>query len=329
VYATSFYGGGRAFDSSAIVTLGADQQIANAQFPMTRGGTIAGRVVGAPNVPLANAIVSAYNVDGTLHSSAATNSQGEYQLVVAPGQYKLAASDTTFTWASQFHGGHTNFRATDVLFVNVGQALSGLDFALLRGGRFTGKVTVNTQPAEKIVVAAYDATGALVASATTGADGRYNLITPPGAYRLLAFDNQLRYANGFDGGAASFEAIVPRSIAGGATTVVDFALSLGVKVTGFVRDESQTPLNGIEVFALDSLGHRVGGGVSSDGSFGFVVPAGSYRFIAIDPERRHVMTYFPGALTFAEATIVVVSQAQAPSLSFVLREVTRRRAVRH
>ncbi len=328
-YAPSFYGGGRAFDRAAIFSLSADQQIANARYPMTRGGTIAGRVVGAPDTSLAHAIVSAYNSDGTLHSSAMTNSRGEYQFVVAPGQYKLAASDTTFTWASQFHGGHTNFRAADVLFVNVGQALRGFDFTLVRCGRFTGFVTANAHPAEKIVVAAYDATGALVSSATAGADGRYILITPPGAYRLLAFDNQLRYANAFDGGAASFEAIVPRSIAAGATTAVNFALSLGVKVTGFVRDESQTLLDGIEVFALDSAGQRVGGGVSSDGSFALVVPAGSYRFMAIDPERRHVTTYYPGVPTFVEATVVVVSQAQAPSLSFVLRDATRRRAVRH
>lgn len=326
-FATGFLGGTAAFETSTVLTLSAGAQT-SAQFALSRGATISGRVLDAAGNPVANVIAAAYNLDGTLHASAVTNANGTYELLVAPGTYKLVVFDSGMVYATRFFGGARDFASASAVGLAAGQALGGFDFSIVTGGRVIGTVRDGSQPREGITVGAYDAAGLLVATTVTNASGSYALVLPPGDYRIVAFDQDLRYAASYDGGANSFDETLPRTIDPGRTVVADIALRRGMIVSGDVIDVNGGLLSGVNVFALDGAGNRVAGAVSVDGTFSMAVPAGTYKFVAVDGSGRYAVTYWKNAKTLAAAESVTVSN-QAPRLSFVLEQVMRRRAVRH
>jgi hypothetical protein len=309
VYATSYYDGTSSFEAANVITLSAGEQRTNVQLALIRGVRISGHV-NAPNL-----VIGAYNLDGTLHASTTSDAGGNYTLVVAPGDYRIAVSDPSLTFATLFYGGAIDFRVALRLTVN--SDASGIDVTLPRGGRVSGTVGQ-----EGIVVGAYNEAGVLVASARTGADGRYALVVAPGMYRLVAFDPALNFATSYAGGATSYETTVPVAVAADATITADFMMLRGVRVSGSVSDPHGGAIDGVEVFALDANGNRAAGAVSNDGAFTIVVVPGRYRFVAIDPTRR----YAPSVVS-AEVTVV---QGQTPApIALTLQAASRRRAVRH
>ena len=315
-YAPGYYGGVNAFEKSTVVTLSGGQQT-NVQIALTRGATIAGRVRDSSGAAIANVTAAAYNLDGTLHASATTNASGAFELLVAPGTYKLVVFDAQLTYATRYFSGAHDFASSGPVGVAAGQKLSGFDFTIARGGRISGTVRENGTPRGGITVGAYDVTGVLTASTVTKSDGTYAFVVPPGDYRLVAFDPELRFAPAYAGGATSFDQTVPRSIAANTSATIDFSLRRGVQVSGDVIDASGHGLSDVTVFALDAAGNRVAGAITVDGAFSLAVPAGTYRFAASHPGY---------SLMWVDE---VISESHAPRLLLILETAARRRATRH
>jgi hypothetical protein len=321
VYATGYFAGKRSFAAADVLELIAGRTLPGVQLALVRAGIAAGRVTDANGVALAGITVAAYNLDGTLQAATTSGANGAYELAIAPGEVKLAAFDPALTYAADFFSKRGSFAQADVVTIAGGQRVTGYDFILFRAGRFSGTVTdaVTLQPLAGVHVAAYDANGFLVAEAVTSANGAYAIAVRPGAYRLLAFDDQLRYVTRYAGGSRTFEGTVPRNVDAGATAALNFGLLRGVKVTGTVTDSAGRPLSGIEVAVLDAVGEHVAIAVSSGGTFGVVLPADSYRFVAHDPEGRLLDV----------TKNVVVAEGQFPTVSFVLTGAGKRRAAKH
>lgn len=327
VFATTFHVASKSFEASNVLTVRSGEQLRDVRIALARGGTITGHVSAGPGI-----VVLAYNPDGTLHTEAVTGADGNYVLVAAAGEYRVVATDPAGVYASEFYSGTQSFPTAQPVFVTVGAPTTGVDFSLDRAGRFLGRVTrsLTSQPLADITIAAYAAAGVLTGSTRTGADGRYVLILPEGSYRVLAFDEELTFATAYAGGAKTYESTMPAALAPGATVTADFAMTNGVRVTGQVTDTQGNGLSGVEVFALDAVGERVAAGTSNDGAFVFVVPSGAYRFVAIDPSRRHAIRYYPDAVRFEDAAVVSILPGQSAPLAFSLPAGTaRRRAVRH
>lgn len=330
VYAPGYFGASRSFETSNFLIADAGASVTNIHFALVRGGTVSGRVRDAAGAPAGNVTVAAYNLDGTRFTSVQTKADGTYQLVLAPGAYKLAVFDPQLVYATRFLGGARDFATTGTAGVAAGQQVAGVNFTVVRGGRVTGTVRDGATPVAGITVAAYDASGLLAASATTTADGTYALVVPPGDYRIVAFDAGLTFAASYDGGANSYDETVPRGVAAGATVTADIALRRGGLVHGETVDAAGNLVDGVEIFALDLAGRRVGGAMSVSGSFSIAVPPGTYKFVAIDPRGRYAITYFQHAATLAAATPVTVRETPPAELRFVLDPAPlRRRGVRH
>lgn len=316
VYATGYSGDSRAFETAQVIDVAAGEQRTGFRLALARGVRISGRV-NAPNL-----LVAAYNLDGTMHAQTTSDANGNYTLLVAPGEYRIAVADPSQTFATLFYGGATHFRNARTLTVTAD--VNAIDVTLPRGGRITGVVrdAVSNAPLAGMAVAAYDESGLAIASGTTDADGRYSLVAAPGNYRVVAFDPRLQFATSYAGGASSYETTLPLTLAANATVTADLAMRRGVRVTGSVTSSGGAPLDGVEVFALDAAGNRVAGAVTSGGTFTIVVIPGTYRFVAVDPLGR-----FPAGTPSAAVTIL---QGQTPlPVDLVLQSVARRRAVRH
>lgn len=321
MYGPSYYSGKRSFTNADVVELIAGQTMPGVQFALGRAGVLGGRVTNAAGAALVGIVVAAYNADGTLHTSTTTDTDGRWELAVAPGAIRLAAFDVALSYVTEFYAQRQSFAIADAVNVAAGDRISNFDFSLDRGGRFTGVVTdaVTNQLLGGIRIAAYDSAGLLVGEATTRSDGTYAMVVPAGAHRLLAFDEQLRYATAYAGAARTFEATVPRQVDAGATATANFALVRGVKVTGTVKDRAGASLGGIEIFALDMAGNHVASTVANAGAFSLVVLPENYRFLARDPAGRYVDA----------TTTVVVREGLPTEIAFVLSGASKRRSARH
>jgi hypothetical protein len=315
VYATAYHDGSRSFEGASTIVLAAGEQRNNLQLALTRGARIAGHV----NAP--GFVVAAYNLDGTLHASTTSDAAGNYVLVVAPGDLRIAVSDPSLVYATLFYGGAAAFRFASTLSVT--GDLAGIDVTLPRGGHVSGTVRGPTFHAlSGINVAAYDAAGIEGAPAISGIDGRYTLVVAPGVYKVVAFDSQFELAASYTGGATSYETCPPLTVDAGAVTTDDFTMRSGVRVNGVVLSPGGDALTGMEVYALDPAGNHVGGATSKSGAFTIAVLPGTYHFVAVDPFRR----YAPAD----PSPDVLVDVGQTPPVvTLTLKSITRRRSVRN
>jgi len=292
---------------------------------------VEGRVIDATTgAPIAGIVVAAYNNDGTMRTFVTTDANGRYVLLLPSGNFKIGAFDPAQNYATEFHPQQVSFALATAISSMPGQTLTLPPFLLLQGGRLSGVVTdlVTGARISGAGVSAYTTEGNLVATTTSSAAGAYRLVLPPGTYRVIGFDPQLRYAPAYPNGASSFDTAPTITITANVDATTDLALPRGTIVKGRVVDEAGRPAEGCEVSALDLTGRRVASAITArDGSFQLALVPGAYKFVAVDPAGRYDRVYYGGA-SFADAAIVTVAASGAPRLTLTIHLPARRRIVR-
>ncbi|HSP13763.1 MAG TPA: carboxypeptidase-like regulatory domain-containing protein [Thermoanaerobaculia bacterium] len=331
-FAAGYLNAASSFDSSPAFNLAGGQVRTDLNFRLEPGGRVAGRVIDAASGSgLRNMTIAAYNNDGSLRTFVNSDGNGDFVLLLPGGDFRIAAYDTTLVYATEFYSQSKSFAAATAVATSVGQTVTLQPFTLSHGGRLTGAAVDQSTGARisGIAIAAYDGNGFLVGTSLTFSTGTYRLVLPAGAYRVVAYDPQLRYASAFAGSAANFDLISPLNIAVDADTTLNFTLQRGTLVTGTVVEESHEPVPDIEIYALDLNQNRVTSAITgSDGSFRLSLIPGSYKFMAVDPNGRYGTSYMGGS-TFSSAVTIIVDAAGAPKLTMTVQPPARRRAVRH
>lgn len=195
-------------------------------------------------------------------------------------------------------------------------AVSAVD---LRAANISGTVRSSASGAllQAMTVAAYDATGSVVASATTDANGRYSMTVSGGQGRVLAFDPAQTYATAFDSGADSFESSPVLNLSASAT--VDFQMQRAGSIVGTVF-VANAPSFGITVAAYNPSGTRRGSTkTNAAGSYTLPLPAGSFRLAAYDDAEKLTPVFYPAKSSFEDATAVPVTAGQSTrDIDFIL-----------
>ncbi len=340
VYAPLFFARAESFEVTPFLVVADGERRSGLDASLSRAGYVSGRIVEASTrSPLGSVVVALYNVpSGTRRAFATTGSNGDYALAVTPGTYKLGAYDPARVYAARFYLDDPTFVSATPLTIAAGQTLTRFDIALPKAGRVQGRVTDASSGGalQSITVAAYDSHGVLVGTATTSANGDYELIVAPGTYKMTAYDNALIFANGYLDDAVNFD--LTRSTTMGAGQVLsgqDFRLVRGARVTGSVSVAATgEALAGIVVTAYDSRGIAIQSATSGrDGSFNFALPPSNYRFVAADPIRRYETLFHPSSTTFSGSVEYVLRAGDVLNpLAFRVvpqANLSRRRSVRH
>src|SRR5437867_5122341 len=273
---------------------------------LTAGGlsaaTIAGTVTDADfKNPVGRMIVAAYTESGILQSTTTTDSQGRYVLGVPAGGYRILAYDQAGFYATSFGNGAESFETTPA--VNAIDSVTGINFALHRGGTISGLViAIGAGPLTGITVAAYNLSGTRRGFTQTDSRGLYSLVLPPGQYKLAAFDESGAFAlRFFDAG--SFAAATPVTVVAGQPTAgIIFQVELAGHLSGLVLDaDTHVVLPAIPVIAYTPDGIMAAANSISDaaGNFSLSVPAGSYKVVAADPMRIYATGYVDDANSFS------------------------------
>ncbi len=171
------------------VTLERDTPI----FPLlTPSYSVAGTVRGTGGAALADVTVNLLGADGAVFVSARTGADGNYARTAPTGDYRLqfVAGGASGGYIGGFYA--TGGVASTGGAVRVGTQDAARDVTLTLGARFSGTyggaagASVAAGGIAGVVVSVYDASGAVVTGAVSGADGSY-LTAPavvPGSYRL-------------------------------------------------------------------------------------------------------------------------------------------------
>ncbi len=156
---------------------------------LTMGGSVAGRVRGEGEVPLAEVTIRAESADHRVSTS--TGEDGSYLLPrLPPGEFLLSAGTRDQRYVPAYHPEASLREDARPVAVEQRRNLTGIDFVLQRAGAIRGRIRAlkGMEPLEGIRVAA-EKEGASPIARVVASDslGRYRLAgLSPGSYRLSA-----------------------------------------------------------------------------------------------------------------------------------------------
>jgi hypothetical protein len=264
-----WYNGGSSFATATPVTVAAGQDLAGINATVIKGATISGKVTAPIGVELRKTVLYGATVAAT-------------EVQVYP-----AGSSTTQIARADVAADGTSFDTARALTVTAGQALTGINPALVAGSTISGKVTgggANTP------VSVLNASGTVLKNGYAGADGTYSVSgLAAGSYKVAfnrASGQSVAEAQFYNNKPESAGVGVAQTLAVGASQKVaniNAALVTGGTVTGLLKDKTGKPLAQSQVHAYSRDGRLITRSGSTDSSGRFSVAGlstGNYYLVA-------------------------------------------------
>ena len=208
------------------VVIGSDTDAINAVF--SSGGGISGRVVDKDGNGIQDVTVSAH-ADSSVQASVPTDANGNYQMRLLSGTYRIAFSPPLWTYLDQWYNGKADLSSADDVIVLAPVIKENINAVLSKYGSISGRV-VDTAgvgiPGIRAVF--YNATTQTVErGADTDSAGTFNSgALPSGGYKLF-FDSQSQaYANQWYNNETDFQRaavvqVTTDQLTGGIDVVLD------------------------------------------------------------------------------------------------------------
>jgi hypothetical protein len=305
--------------------------VTNVNFSLiaTGTGSITGTVTDATNNGVLNGInVQLLGPNGQFVTSTSTNASGVYTFnSVNTGSYYLRTNATLLqngtSLVGQLYNGVTCLNCQvqtsggTLVTVNVGAAVSGINFALAHGGAISGTITA-APSAAGIGVIAFNSAGVNVGSSSTNQSGVYTIGgLPAGTYYVRTnstvssanpnnpvYVNQLWQGQSCPQAGCVVTSGTPVVVANGATTSgINFNLAQGGVISGRVSDANPNPIvtgfNAVAVQIFSSSGVNLGTVVSD--------PSGLYRTAAL-PAGNYFLRTNANAIFVNNQTFAFVDQ---------------------
>jgi hypothetical protein len=238
-------------------------------------GQIAGTIAdSATALPIGGVAVTIYDASGAAIGTATTAADGTYKTTTGlqAGSYYLRTT-TSPGYLYQIYGGTTCglscpsvTTGTPVTLAANDSSASGINFALVKGGRIAGAVTAASSgaPIANCYVYLYSNGGAFLTSMATDATGVYEssgIALPSGDY-YVRVSAPYGYVSQLYSGLNSWTSVTsgtPVPVTAGATTPnISFSLQTTPVITGTVKDAiSSGPISGVSVSVYNSVGSYV------------------------------------------------------------------------
>ncbi|MEO6259187.1 MAG: carboxypeptidase-like regulatory domain-containing protein [Thermoanaerobaculia bacterium] len=202
-YAPRFHASSTTFRGATSVTVLRSQTVL-VDLSLDRSARVSGRVFDpTTGAGIGSILVSAYDSSGNLAATVTTSASGSYLLGLAAGSYRLVAFDPSLRYATGYPQLAATFEEAPAYDL-VAEATRSVDFALNKGTRVTGTVVDPSRtPLSGIEIGALSTNGNRVAT-TTARNGAFDLVLPPGSYKLVAIDPRGRYGTLYFNSAGSF-----------------------------------------------------------------------------------------------------------------------------
>lgn len=270
-----------------------DGRAAKVNFALKPGGRIEGTITNAAtSLPLYDFYLNVYTSDGEQVAYAYSNNEGNYRVEGLPTGSYFVLTRYSYPYIDELYNnipcahGDCNVESGTPVSVKEGATTSGIDFALMEGGKIRGTVTHGGLPLEYISLLAFNSSGRWVADAFTDANGEYELMgLTTGDYYVAADGHSTNYLGEvYDNISCPWIVCdpldgtpVPVTI-GSVTPNINFDLQVAGSIEGRITDRSGLiPIAGTTV-TIDS-GDLIYAYEYTDGNGNYSVyglPTGSY-----------------------------------------------------
>jgi len=324
-YISEFYNDKIYWEEADDVFVSAGKETPNINFALLPAGIISGRVTSEYGDPLAGLWVDACEYDTESYcSSAETNEDGYYSILLPPGEYWVQVS-VEQDWIGQVYDVDPQDGVPDRVAVIVGEDTAGIDFELLAAGTISGRVTSEYgDPLAGLWVDAceYD-NQSYCGSAETDDDGYYSILLPPGEYWVQIFPETDWIGKVYDVDPQDGEPDRVAVMVGEDTAGIDFELLAAGMISGTVTtvdvEGNTVPVTELWVDAChESVSLEMWGnsplcnGAQTDQDGFYTIPRllpGNYRVVTWGNNDLSLQFYF-GVLNYYEANLVTVEPGQ-------------------
>jgi len=294
-YVSEWYNNATDCNLATPVPVTVEQVTENIDFSLEQGGIISGRVADLADQPLSMITIDVvdHKCNGNWYG-AATDPNGEYGVVVPPGDYYVRAYASPFhqnyllEWWDGGNGTPDCNLAAPVAAV-VGQPTGNIDFALGPGGSVSGKVTdADGNGIANLHMAAHSQAcgGNWLGGTETDQNGDYRIAgLPQGDNYIHACGScsGLSYVDEWYNNVINCNEASPVSVAVGQDTPnIDFSLTQGGTIEGRVTDLSGHGLPNVCVTAFANRCWQDWSGsgqTDAEGNYSFQAPAGDYYVV--------------------------------------------------
>ncbi len=301
------------------VEVTAPDTITDVDFALAGGATLSGKVTGPGGAPLENITVFVRNVEGSYQEYVYTDASGNYEAKGLPaGDYLVHFRPSNYI--PERYNNRPENGQSDLIAVPAQGTVTGIDAELALGSSVRGRVTDKATglPIEGVFVEVLDLNGSRVETDFTKADGTYQTpeTLPSGQY-LVRFNANSNYASctyvsAYYGGALRQEDAARVTVSAPTPAVaIDAELTRGSILFGRLTDQSTgAPITSGAVTVFDAQGRVVNNGIVTFLGGWYTttgLPSGSYKLYFRDRDEAYIDEYYNDALSFAQATPVVVS----------------------
>ncbi len=291
-------------------------------------GSLVGHLTDPQGAPVAGAQVIA-QIDGAPVGTATTDGGGAYAFVdVSPGQYQVGftvsspSGESSYTqWAHQ----QSAWWYAATFTVDAG-ATATVDEQLLPLGTVTGRLLQADGTPAGVDVTFHDPlTQDTAATATSSADGHYEVLVPAGAYKISYVVNGR--STQWSGGQRSFETAATVTVTGGqALTVEEHVLPAGSIGGRLTRSDGTPATASVEI--ADELGNSYSGSTGADGRYQVDgLHVGGRYTVGFGTE--HGVVWAHGSLTAAAAQRFAVAEGETTTVDESLPPTGTVRVVAH
>jgi 5-hydroxyisourate hydrolase-like protein (transthyretin family)/protocatechuate 3,4-dioxygenase beta subunit len=290
-YVSEYYNNKPDFEQADILTVNAGQELTGINAQLGTGGAISGRVTDeSGSVGLANISIHIRDLNNNHITGNGTDSNGYYSVHGIPaGDFKVEfwTGNTSGNYLAEYYNNQPDFEQADILTVNAGQELTGINAQLGTGGAISGRVTdeTGTIGIQNVHIHVQDMNDKSIGWGSTDSNGDYIARgIPVGTCKVRFWANQTQgyYITEWYNDQPDFNQADTLTVtAGQELTAINGRLAQGGALSGRVTDSSSNGLSGIQV-NLYTLDHQsnFGCGTDSNGNYTLSgIPAGSYKVL--------------------------------------------------
>jgi len=277
--------------------------------------TISGKVTVPAGVDPNQVWVAAFTDTESWASSTGLAPDGSYELSgLAPGNYKLEFYGYDAGALDQWYQNAVSSDAATTITLAAGQALTGINAALVKSATISGKVSVSAGvDLSSVVAGVYSPEGSYVRSVLLSADGSYKVLgLVAGSYKI-AFGGSNALTQWYNN-ATSFETATAITLtAGQDLTGVNAALVKGATISGKITAPAGVNLSEVTVNARTASNNLWAGSAPAepDGTYTIAgLPAGSYKLNFNGYGSGALDQWYNNAASFETATPVTLAAGQ-------------------
>lgn len=141
IYIPTYYDGASDPSQATLIDVQEGEEV-NITFKMIKGGTIRGKVLSSSSVPIPNALVTAYDLQGNWSGFGYSEVDGIYAIGgLYEGSYLIYAMDTNGEYAPKWYPSADSPDGATPVSVSFGEVKENINFYLPPAGSISGKVT--------------------------------------------------------------------------------------------------------------------------------------------------------------------------------------------